>query len=63
MLHLLQANYLTKSKGVTGEVISALAPNKKATVAFTDKQVRDPAWYFSWINFGFVVSGKKLEKP
>lgn len=35
----IKANYLTKSKGVTGEVISALAPNKKATVAFTDKQV------------------------
>jgi hypothetical protein len=35
----MQLNYLTKSKSVTGEVISALAANKKATVAFTEKQV------------------------
>jgi hypothetical protein len=33
-------NYLTATKGITGEVISQLAPNKKGTVAFTDKQVR-----------------------
>jgi hypothetical protein len=40
LLLLLQLNYLTKSKSATGEVISALAANKKATVAFTEKRVR-----------------------
>eukprot|EP00775_Hariotina_reticulata_P004888 gene4888-5133_t len=35
----LKVNYLTKGKAVTGELISSLAANKKATVAFTDKQV------------------------
>lgn len=34
-----KVNYLTKTKGINGEVISQLAPNKKATVTFTDKQV------------------------
>lgn len=38
-LSALQLNYLTKTKNVAGEVISALAANKKATVAFTEKQV------------------------
>jgi hypothetical protein len=37
----LKVNYLTKGKAVTGELISSLAPNKKATLAFTDKQVRN----------------------
>jgi hypothetical protein len=35
-----KVNYLTAIKGINGEVISQLAPNKKATVAFNDKQVR-----------------------
>uniref|UniRef100_A0A383W275 Uncharacterized protein n=2 Tax=Tetradesmus obliquus TaxID=3088 RepID=A0A383W275_TETOB len=35
----IKLNYLTKTKNVAGEVISALAANKKATVAFTEKQV------------------------
>lgn len=34
-----KVNYLTATKGITGEVISQLAPNKRGTVAFTDKQV------------------------
>lgn len=34
-----KVNYLTATKGITGECISQLAPNKKATVAFNDKQV------------------------
>jgi hypothetical protein len=35
-----KVNYLHSTKKVSGEVISALAPNKKATLAFNDKQVR-----------------------
>lgn len=34
-----KVNYLTKTKGVNGEVISQLAPNKKATVMFSDREV------------------------
>jgi len=37
----LKVNYLTKGRAVTGELISSLAANKKATLAFTDKQVRN----------------------
>jgi hypothetical protein len=35
-----KVNYLTATKSINGEVISQLAANKKATVAFNDKQVR-----------------------
>jgi hypothetical protein len=38
-----KVNYLTATKGITGEVISQLAPNKRGTVAFTDKQVSSRA--------------------
>eukprot|EP00878_Enallax_costatus_P047331 GHUV01057866.1.p1 GENE.GHUV01057866.1~~GHUV01057866.1.p1 ORF type:complete len:167 (-),score=25.09 GHUV01057866.1:214-714(-) len=34
-----KVNYLTKAKAINGEVISQLAPNKKATVMFTDREV------------------------
>ncbi|GBG00260.1 hypothetical protein Rsub_12904 [Raphidocelis subcapitata] len=34
-----KANYLTKGNALSGEVISALAPNKKASVAFTKDQI------------------------
>lgn len=34
-----KVNYLTATKSINGEVISQLAANKKATVAFNDKQV------------------------
>jgi hypothetical protein len=55
-LLLLQLNYLTKSKSATGEVISALAANKKATVAFTEKQVRCTACQYLW----YSIPGKTI---
>eukprot|EP00882_Tetradesmus_deserticola_P001783 GHRQ01001915.1.p1 GENE.GHRQ01001915.1~~GHRQ01001915.1.p1 ORF type:complete len:223 (+),score=125.11 GHRQ01001915.1:145-813(+) len=35
----LKLNFLTKTRSATGELITALAANKKATLAFTEKQV------------------------
>jgi len=35
----IKGNYVTKGKLFTGEVVSQLAPNKKATFNFNDKQV------------------------
>ena len=36
----IKGNYVTKGKLFTGEVVSQLAHNKKATFNFNDKQVR-----------------------
>jgi hypothetical protein len=55
-----KVNYLTATKGINGEVISQLAPNKKATVAFNDKQVRVCLIYYLIAGIGlgapYVVS-------
>eukprot|EP00877_Chromochloris_zofingiensis_P006451 jgi/Chrzof1/2059/Cz11g01120.t1 len=42
----LKAKYITKGNAFTGEVVSSIAPNKKATINFTEREVCNNQFLF-----------------